>query len=350
MNIKHRIPDSSRLPNYFAIISIAPAVISVMAYELVDYMIMVIHPERTDYHPIDGLGILIPMALMMELFSFFLTHHLMKKIKLLTDAIKIVASGNYNIALDEEKSAPLKDVVHDFNMMTEELQSVQTLRTDFISDFSHEFKTPIVSINGFANLLLDSSVTEEDRQEYLQIIAEESDRLAHLAEQTMLMSKLDSQAIIPSKKNYSLDEQIKQKIILLSQLWEGKNITMDIDLSPVTYYGNPDLMSHIWINMLNNSIKYTPENGTIKITLQEKTNNVVFTISDTGNGMTEKEQKQIFNRFYQADLSHSTKGLGLGLAIVHRIIELSEGEISVTSFPGQGSTFTVLLPQTSDLK
>ena len=225
MNIKHRIPDSSRLPNYFAIISIAPAVISVMAYELVDYMIMVIHPERTDYHPIDGLGILIPMALMMELFSFFLTHHLMKKIKLLTDAIKIVASGNYNIALDEEKSAPLKDVVHDFNMMTEELQSVQTLRTDFISDFSHEFKTPIVSINGFANLLLDSSVTEEDRQEYLQIIAEESDRLAHLAEQTMLMSKLDSQSIIPSKKNYSLDEQIKQKIILLSQLWEGKNIT-----------------------------------------------------------------------------------------------------------------------------
>lgn len=240
--------------------------------------------------------------------------------------------------------APFTEVVTNLNTMTQELQSVETLRADFINDFSHEFKTPITSINGFATLLLDTEVDDKTRNEYLKIIADESERLSHLAEQTILMSRLDSQTSIPDKVLFSLDEQIKQDIILLSNNWTSKNIDMDIDLASVKYYGNPSMMAHIWINLLTNAIKFTPEHGTIRIRCYKEQDNIICSISDTGKGMTREEQQRIFNRYYQSDKSHATQGLGLGLSIVHRIIELCNGSISVTSTTGSGSTFTVTLP------
>ncbi len=153
--------QNSRLQNYFALLAIVPAVISIMAYEFLDFMLFVIRPERTDYDPVTGLGILVPMALMMELITFFFSRHLLKKVSRLTNAINSVASGNFNVTLDEKHAAPLTEVVRDFNKMTRELQSVETLRRDFTNNFSHEFKTPIASINGFAQLLLDTEVSGE---------------------------------------------------------------------------------------------------------------------------------------------------------------------------------------------
>lgn len=341
---KH-LDDINKLPNYFAIVAIVPAVLSVMAYEFLDYMINVVFQKNPDYNPLIGLGMLVPMALMMELSTYFFSKVLYRKVSRLISAINEVAQGNYNITLDPKKAKPLTDVVINFNKMTAELKSVETLRNDFINDFSHEFKTPITSINGFANLLLDTEVSEEERREYLQIIADESERLSALSRETLMMSKLNNQQSIPDKKYYALDEQIKQNIILLSREWNTKKIDLSADLPPVTYYGNMDLMSHIWLNLLGNAIKFTPIHGKINVSMKQEQNQIAVLISDTGKGMTEGEMVRIFNKYYQADPSHTTKGMGLGLSIAHRIVELSGGSIDVTSTSGCGSTFKVYLPQ-----
>lgn len=341
---KYHISDNNKLPNYFALMGIIPAILSVLAYEFLDYMIYLIHPERTDYNPLMGIGMLIPMAFLMQFFNFCVSKALLKKVNLLVDALHKVAKGDYQVRLNEKKAAPLTEIVQNFNKMTEELQSVETLRNDFINDFSHEFKTPITSINGFANLLLDTEVSEAEQREYLQIIADESKRLATLAEQTMMMSKLDSQVTIPDKEWYPLDRQLKQNIILLSKDWEAKGITIDTDIDKVSYHGNATLMAHVWINLLGNAIKFTPEAGTITVSLKQKKNSLYIAIQDTGKGMTEEEISRIFHKYYQADTSHATKGMGLGLSIAHRIVELCEGQIEVNSTPGCGSTFTVILP------
>lgn len=341
---KH-LDDINKLPNYFAIVAIVPAVLSVMAYEFLDYMMNVVFQKNPDYNPLIGLGMLVPMALMMELSTYFFSKVLYRKVSRLISAINEVAQGNYNITLDPKKAKPLTDVVINFNKMTAELKSVETLRNDFINDFSHEFKTPITSINGFANLLLDTEVSEEERREYLQIIADESERLSALSRETLMMSRLDNQQSIPDKKYYALDEQIKQNIILLSREWSTKKIDLSADLPPVTYYGNMDLMSHIWLNLLGNAIKFTPIHGKINVSMKQEQNQIAVLISDTGKGMTEGEIVRIFNKYYQADPSHTTKGMGLGLSIAHRIVELSGGSIDVTSTPGCGSTFKVYLPQ-----
>lgn len=341
---KH-LDDVNKLPNYLAVAAIIPAILSIMAYELLAYMVTIAFSDAKPYDPIVGLGMLIPMALLMEFYTFFVSKVIYKKINKLINGINEVASGNYNVTLDAPKLKPLTDVAENFNKMTAELRSVETLRNDFINDFSHEFKTPITSINGFANLLLDTEVSEDERRQYLQIIADESDRLATLSRQTLMMSRLDNQQSIPDKTPYSLDEQIKQNIILLSRDWTAKKIDVGVDLFPVTYIGNADLMSHIWMNLFNNAIKFTPEGGEIDVSMHENTDSIVVTISDTGKGMTEEETLHIFNKYYQADTSHATKGMGLGLSIAHRIVELCGGRIDVTSKPQEGSTFTVTLPK-----
>lgn len=306
-------------------------------------MLYVIRPQRTDYNPLMGLGILIPMALLMELFTFFVSRHLLKKVKKLTTAINRVAKGDFSVTLDEAHAAPLKEVVRDFNQMTKELQSVETLRCDFTNNFSHEFKTPIAAINGFAQLLIDTEVSEDERQEYLHIIAEESARLTHLAEQTMMLSRLDSQQIIPDKEFYSLDKQLRQTAILLSPAWNEKNISLDIDVRPLSYYGNPALLSQLWINLLNNAVKFTPENGQISICARQEDDTFLVSIQDSGCGIPKEQLPHIFQSYYQGSRSRSPAGLGLGLSIAHRIARLCGGDITAESTPGAGSCFTVSL-------
>lgn len=342
---KH-LDDINKLPNYLSVAAIVPAVFSILVYEFLEYMVNIVFGRNPDYDPLVGLGMLIPMALLMEFFTYFISKALYRKMNQIIFAINQVAEGNYNVTLDAPALRPLTDVAENFNKMTAELRSVETLRNDFINDFSHEFKTPITSINGFANLLLDTEVSPEDERQYLQIIADESERLAALSRQTLLMSRLANQQAIPDKEPYSLDEQIKQNMILLSREWTAKKIDMGADLCPVTYNGNADLMSHIWMNLLNNAIKFTPEHGVIEVSMRQDDDAIFVTVSDTGKGMTKEQIQHIFNKYYQADPSHATKGMGLGLSIAHRIVELCSGRIEVTSTPGEGSTFTVVLPKT----
>lgn len=334
----------NQLPNWLTIQAIIPAIASALVYGLLTYVINVIIRHQPNYSLVEAIGMFILMSLLMELIAYFYSKIAYQKLSKLIDAIDKVAYGDFNVTLEEGKSGPFKNVNENFNKMITELRSVQIFRNDFINDFSHEFKTPITSINGFAKLLLDTEVSEEERKQYLQIIADESDRLALLAKETLMMSQLDNQQSIPDKELYSLDKQIKQNIILLSHEWSEKEIELLADLELVTYYGNMDLMTQVWINLLSNSIKFTQRNGKIKINLKQRKDMIVVSVSDTGKGMTKEQLDKIFNKYYQGDVSHASKGLGLGLSIAHRIVELCNGRIEVTSKVDEGSTFTVYLP------
>ena len=291
------------------------------------------------------LGILAVMGLVVGITATLFSRQFNRMVSGLTRGLKAVADGDFSQYLEPEEGGPLQPAYEDFNKMAEELQGVQTLREDFINSFSHEFKTPITAVSGFAELLQEPGLTEEERSQYLQIIAEEAHRLANLANSTLLMSRLESQHSIPEKEPFSLDEQIKRCTILLSSAWEKKRIAFSADLEPVSYVGNEELMRHVWINLLNNAIKFTPEGGEVSITLQCSPEQIQVQISDTGIGMSPEMISHIFDQYYQGEPNHTEKGLGLGLSIVHRIVELCGGQIQVDSIPNQGSVFTVLLPR-----
>ncbi len=341
--VRNRIQSMSRW-NYNALVALFPSVISVVAFELVAFIVTRIWGPEAVSHPLVGLMMIIPMAFMMERFYFALSASEGKKFKKISEAIHRISDGDYDVELNPAVLVPYAEVADEINDMATQLGSVETLRRDFINNFSHEFKTPITSISGFAHLLLEENVSEEERKEYLQIIADESDRLASFSSNTMMLSRLETQTEIPDQKPYSLDAQVRQAVILLSRQWSEKNIDMDVDLSPLTYTGNADLMMHVWVNLLNNAIKFTPEGRKITVRLEEKNGFAAVSVADTGIGMSREDLQRVFQKYYQADTSHASKGMGLGLSIAWRIAELAGGHIDVESVLGEGSVFTVKLP------
>lgn len=297
--------------------------------------------EPTD--PIIGIGMLFPMGVVTGTLFYFFSKKMNENTRKLMNAIDEVSSGNYCYKLDPT-NGPFQLIFQDFNKMTEELAGVDKLRNDFINKFSHEFKTPIASISGFADLILRSNINLEDERQYLEIILAESRRLAALSTDSLFLSSLESQQIIVDKKQYSLDEQLKQVVILLSPQWTEKKIQVDLDLPRILYFGNAELMQHVWINLLNNAIKYTPNGGTITISGKKEKNRNRVSFRDSGIGMNSDEIANIFNKYYQSNPNDNGHGLGLGLTIVHRIVSLEGGQITVTSEKENGSTFAVYLP------
>lgn len=270
----------------------------------------------------------------------YLNHRSLQTSKRLIDALNRVASGDYNVKITYKHLDGFNAVYENFNKMTEELKSVKTLREDFVHDFSHEFKTPIASINGFANLLLENNLSEEEHRQIVKIIADESARLSRLSETVLTLTKLDSQQIIGESVTYRLDVQIKDCIIILQGEWEKKNLNIQTHLSPVRYTGDENLLKQVWLNLLSNAIKFTPEGGSITVSLSVEDNRAVVSVADTGIGIPEASLPKIFDKYYQVK---SGTGNGLGLAICKRICSLCGGEISVKSGEGEGSTFTVRL-------
>ena len=329
--------DMTKLSHFLAVQGIVPVVLAVFIYLLVETI-------NVGY-TLKVLSMLVIMSMIMQLITFVYSKVIYHYIFILIDSINMIANGNYDVVLNEYNCGPLKELYHNFNQMTKKLKSVETLRNDFINDFSHEFKTPITSINGFAKLLLETDTTEEEKKKYLEIIATESERLSNLSKETLMMSKLNTQTSIENKVSYSLDEQIRQCIILLSKEWSEKNIDVTAELKVVNYKGNSDMMKHIWINLINNAIKFTPAGGKITVSLEEKGEVIVVTVIDTGKGITKDVIERIYDKYYQGDSSHSSKGLGLGLSITKKIVNLCGGTIEVTSKIEKGSTFTVNLPK-----
>ncbi len=266
-----------------------------------------------------------------------------KEIKILSEGIRHLAEGDFDYQIPLKKKYALLEVYANFNKMCEELKSVQILRNDFINSYSHEFKTPIASINGFAELLLDKNITDIEREEYLKIIIEETNRLSKLATNTILLSKLSTQQIVTDMEEYDLSEQIRQCSIILSKRWLEKEIEFTCVLPTVMYTGNRELIQHLWLNIISNAIDHTPRGGEIAISLEEKDDKVIANIADSGEGMDEETLKHVFDPYFQGDISRSSKGLGLGLAISKRICELCGGGIKAESAIGEGSLFTIKL-------
>ena len=228
--------------------------------------------------------------------------------------------------------------------MTQDLASIETLRSDFVNVISHEFKTPIAAIEGFAEVLQNGNLSEEEQQECLSFIISESKRLATLSTNVLALSKYENTEIIGEKTVFSLDEQIRRVVALIEPKWSGKGIEIYVDMEDdVVFEGNEDLMQQIWLNLLVNAIKFSPRGSVVDIRLRRQGDAICFTIQDEGVGMDEQAQAHCFDKFYQEDESQSGLGNGLGLAIVKRIVELHNGAVEVQSAPAQGSKFTVIL-------
>lgn len=277
--------------------------------------------------------------------SLFLTRYFFRPIIQLIYATRAMAKGDFSIRCqDPETRGELADLVRSVNTLAEELGKLEIFRMDFIDTFSHEFKTPMVSINGFARQLKNPDLTPAQRDEYADIILEESRRLLSLSQNALLLTKYNNLEIVPDRAVFRLDEQIRRCMQSLQREWIAKGLEIEGEMQEVCYYGNEELTAHIWTNLLSNAIKFSPEGGKLSVWLDSDEDIVTVEIADEGPGMPPEVQKRIFDRFYQADPSHKKEGNGLGLPIVKRLIELSGGSIDVTSFPEVGSRFTVTLP------
>lgn len=290
------------------------------------------------------IGTLVILVMTLAPLNVVLYRNREREVLTLSSAIKKVAGGDYKSKIPTDKKYAITPIYEDFNKMCDELESVQLLRNDFINSYSHEFKTPIASINGFAALLLEKELSEEERRQYLQIIVDESARLSKLATNTILLSKLTAQQIVTDTEDYDISEQLRACSIILSQKWLEKKIDFNGEFTEAIYNGNKEMLQHLWLNLIDNAIKYTPVGGEITVKNYISGERIVIEISDTGEGMDENSLKHLFDPYYQGDSSHSAQGLGLGLSIAKRITELCGGEISVKSELAVGSTFTVSLP------
>lgn len=279
------------------------------------------------------------------ILSFFIGKILLYPIKKLQSAMEEVASGNFDVCIPEDsKFDEVEDMYHYFNLMVKELKATETIQTDFISNASHEFKTPLSAIEGYATLLTDCSISKEEKDLYVEKILFNTRRMNQLVHNVLLLSKLDNHSIKKQNNTYLLDEQIRQSILFLEPKWVEKNIEFDIDFDAIKYYGSESLMVHVWNNLISNAIKFSPQNGIIKMSLKTLEKRIVFVIEDNGPGVSEDSIKYIFNKFYQSDTSHKEEGYGLGLALVKKIIDLSYGEVSVENTKPNGCRFTVSLP------
>ena len=281
--------------------------------------------------------------------SIVINRNVFKPLRKLTKLTEQVAKGNYDVDVNgitnffTEKS-DLGNLVNAFEDMTNELSSTEIFRNDFIHNFSHEFKTPIISIRGFARQLYKGNLTPEQQSEFAKIIMDESEHLANMSSNVLLLSKLESQEIVSDKESFSLDEQLRTCMLMMEEQWSEKNLTIDMDLDEIDYYQNKDLLYHVWTNLFSNAVKFTKENGTVSVQCHRANDAIFVAVSDNGAGMDDETKKHIFEKFYQGDTSHATAGNGLGLSLVKRIVEMMDGRISVDSTLGKGSTFTVSLP------
>ena len=276
--------------------------------------------------------------------SIFVNRSLLSPIRRLSEAMDLVGKGIFDIQISTEAPfGDIEEIYRNFNLMTQELAANEILKSEFVSNVSHEIKTPVTAIEGYAMLLQGSENLSAEESEYVDKIVANSSRLSELVTNVLLLSKIDNQAIETKSERFSLDEQIRQSILMLEQKWSEKNIELDVEMQSVQYEGNRGLMLHIWNNLIGNAIKFTPENSTVSIRLEQNEGSIVFTVDDEGMGISEESMKHIFDKFYQADNSHKQEGNGLGLALVKRIVDMLGGSISAQNLEPAGCRFKVII-------
>jgi len=269
-----------------------------------------------------------------------------KPVKQIMNALDQVMQGDFTVRIAPVKEfageTGFNEIIKAINKMTAELQGTETLRTDFIANVSHELKTPLAVMANLSTMLQQPGISEEDRIEYAKAISHSSRRLAALITNILKLNKLENQQIFPKHEEYDLSGQLCESLLQFEDAWEARSLNIETDIvDDVRICSDAELLSLVWNNLISNAVKFTPEGGTIGVFLKADEKNVVVQVRDTGCGIDPETGKHIFEKFYQGDTSHATQGNGLGLALVKRVVNILQGEISVQSTPGQGSTFTV---------
>jgi signal transduction histidine kinase len=267
---------------------------------------------------------------------------IVKPIKELISATEKIAKGNFEVYIKKDRKDEIGQLVDNFNKMTKELAGMEMLRNNFISDISHEFKTPLTSIEGYTKLLRDCN-SDTERNEYIDIITDETKRLSALSGNILLMNRIENENIALAKISYRLDEQIRQVILLCENKWSSKNIELNIDLEETIILGNEQLLFQVWLNLFDNAIKFSSPHEAIELSLKKHDHNIIFSIMDYGSGMTDEQQKRMFEKFYTGDKSRNSEGNGLGLSIVKRVIDMHGGTIEVQSKPDEFTQIKIML-------
>ena len=266
-------------------------------------------------------------------------------IRELSRAAKEIAGGNYDVTVPErDRVEEFGELERNFNLMTAELRANEYLRKDFISSVSHQLKTPLSILNGYAQLLAGGGLSAEEEREYSQTIAQESDRLVGLIDDMLRLSRIDHREIQRKAEIFPLGEQLRRAVLQLEPRWSAAGLNVSADIPDFDYTGDSELLYQVWVNLLENAVKFTPAGGRIGVSLAAAENAATVTVWDTGCGMDEDTLPRIFEQFYQGDTDRRGDGCGLGLALCKRIVELHGGAISAESRPGVGSRFTVSLP------
>ena len=269
-----------------------------------------------------------------------------RPVKKILDATEKITNGDFSARNETNTRADSQNefdaIIENLNKMAEELGGIETLRTDFISNVSHELKTPLAQMQNYATLLKSPDLSEEKRQEYATAIMMSTKRLSSLITNILKLNKLENQQIFPEFKEYNLSEQLCECLLNFETVWEQKNIEIETDMDEdVTVYSDPELLSLVWNNLLSNAFKFTDDGGKVSVSLTQDKDFISVSVADTGCGMTKATGEHIFDKFYQGETSHSIQGNGLGLALVKRVVDIIKSEISVQSEVDVGSTFTV---------
>ena len=345
--MKKKLSPTSRLNIVFvagtaAILLVALAVASILEYTFIHFkLISWTEPKNSQWYWIfifSGTSIIIGLIL-----ALLLGQIIFKPINTIVDGMTQLSDGNYSTRIDLGKYDGMKKLTNSFNSLAMELESTEILHTDFVNDFSHEIKTPLVSLCGLISLMKSDTLPEEKRKEYLAVMEEEANRLTHMTSSALYLSKLETQGILTNKKKFNVSEQIRNSVLLLERKWSKKNIEPNIEIDEYDITANEDMLKQVWVNIIDNAIKFSDEGHELTIAANESENLLTVRIENYGPEIKECDREAIFNKFYQCDKSRSTEGNGIGLSIVKHIITLHGGEINVDSKNGKTS-FSVILP------
>ncbi|MBR2408111.1 MAG: HAMP domain-containing histidine kinase [Lachnospiraceae bacterium] len=271
-----------------------------------------------------------------------------RPVRRITEAAEQMMQGDFSVRIEPIKGVAanesFNEIIRCFNQMATELSGVETLRTDFVANVSHEMKTPLAVMQNFGTLLQTPDLSEEKRMEYAKGVTDGARRLANMMTNMLKLNRLENQQIYPKATKYDLSEQLCECLLQFEDVWERRKIEIDTELEDgIMVTADQELLTLVWNNLLSNAFKFTENGGTVSLKLTTTEQYAVVTVADTGCGMSPEVGAHIFDKFYQGDTSHATEGNGLGLALVKRVIDIMQGEIRVDSVPGKGTVFSVVI-------